>query len=106
MELDDADLLAVIAVVMGETLASGSAIIEVIGQHIGMDMAPYWQADDAFFELSRDREVLTAMMAEVAGGPSPLPMRAKRPRCSRPSSGAISKARMGARSVRAGCRAG
>ncbi|MBN9144614.1 MAG: chromosome partitioning protein ParB [Novosphingobium sp. 63-713] len=67
MELDDADLLSVIAVVMGETLASGSAIIEVIGQHIAMDMAPYWQADDAFFELSRDREVLTAMMAEVAG---------------------------------------
>lgn len=67
MELGDADLLAVIAVVMGETLASGTAIIEVIGQHIAMDMAPYWQADDAFFELARDREVLTAMMAEVAG---------------------------------------
>jgi len=67
MTLGDDDLLSVIAVVMGETLASGSAIIEVIGQHIGMDMAPCWQADDAFFDLVRDREVLTAMVGEVAG---------------------------------------
>src|SRR3546814_4647324 len=27
----------------------------------------YWQADDAFFSLIRDREVLTAIVAEVAG---------------------------------------
>ncbi|WP_343616949.1 ParB N-terminal domain-containing protein [Novosphingobium sp.] len=67
MVLGDDDLLCVIAVVMGETLASGSAIIETVGQQIGMDMAPYWQADDAFFELVRDREVLTAMVGEVAG---------------------------------------
>src|SRR3546814_12503674 len=30
-------------------------------------MARYWQADDAFFSLIRDREVLTASVAEVAG---------------------------------------
>src|SRR3546814_20603241 len=30
-------------------------------------MARYWQADDAFFELVRDREVLTCIVAEVAG---------------------------------------
>src|SRR3546814_18390498 len=30
-------------------------------------MARYWQADDAFFSLIRDREVLTAIVAEVAG---------------------------------------
>ncbi|WP_068084044.1 ParB/RepB/Spo0J family partition protein [Novosphingobium rosa] len=67
MALGDDDVLSIIAVVMGETLASGSAIIEVVGQHIGLDMAPYWQADDAFFDLSRDREVLLSMAREVAG---------------------------------------
>src|SRR3546814_4036286 len=30
-------------------------------------MASYWQADDAFFELLRDKEVLTRIVAEVAG---------------------------------------
>lgn len=67
LALSDAEVMAIIAVVMGETLASGSALIEMVGQQIGMDMAPYWQADDAFFEVLRDREVLTAMVGEVAG---------------------------------------
>lgn len=67
IELDDAQVMTVLSVVMGETLASGSAIVEMVGQHIGLHMAPYWQADDAFFEVLRDREVLTAMVAEVAG---------------------------------------
>jgi len=67
LSLSDEQVLSIIPVVMGETLASGSVIIEALGQHIGMDMAPYWQADDAFFEVLRDREVLTAMVGEVAG---------------------------------------
>ena len=58
---------AVVAVVMGETLASGSAAVEAVGMEIGVDMARFWQADDAFFGLIRDREVLTRIVAEVAG---------------------------------------
>ena len=54
---------------MGETLASGSAAVEAVGMHIGVDMTRYWQADDAFFALIRDREVLTRIVAEVAGEP-------------------------------------
>jgi ParB family chromosome partitioning protein len=30
-------------------------------------MAACWQADDAFFELLRDKQVLTALVADVAG---------------------------------------
>ena len=30
-------------------------------------MTRYWQTDDAFFELIRDREALTRIVAEVAG---------------------------------------
>lgn len=57
----------VIAIVMGETLASGSAAIDAVGLEIGIDMAGYWQADDAFFECLRDKEVLGRIVAEVAG---------------------------------------
>ena len=67
IDLPDRAVMDVIGIVMGETLASGSAAIEAAGQEIGVDMARYWQADDAFFELVRDREVLTCMVAEVAG---------------------------------------
>jgi ParB family chromosome partitioning protein len=67
MRLGDAQVMEVIGVVMGETLASGSAIIELAGAHIGLDMARFWQADAAFFDLVRDGDVLTALLADVAG---------------------------------------
>ncbi|GLV23872.1 chromosome partitioning protein ParB [Sphingobium sp. TomTYG45] len=67
LDLPDAVVLEVITIVMGETLASGSAAVEAVGMEIGVDMARCWQADDAFFELIRDREVLTRIVAEVAG---------------------------------------
>ncbi|MDC7810931.1 ParB/RepB/Spo0J family partition protein [Sphingomonas koreensis] len=64
--LPDAVVMEVLAVVMGETLAAGSAAVEAVGIEIGVDMARFWQADDAFFGLIRDREVLTRIVAEVA----------------------------------------
>jgi len=67
MGLPDAQVLEIAAVVMGETLAVGSGAVEIAGQAIGTDMADWWQADDIFFELVRDREVLGAMVEEVAG---------------------------------------
>ena len=41
--------MEVLAIVMAETLSSGSCLIESIGLHIGIDMADYWVADDAFY---------------------------------------------------------
>ncbi|WP_206243633.1 ParB/RepB/Spo0J family partition protein [Novosphingobium terrae] len=67
LELDDAQVMQVLTVVMGETLASGTGMVELLGQHIALDMAVDWEADDAFFELLRDREALLAMVEEVAG---------------------------------------
>ncbi|AYO78959.1 ParB/RepB/Spo0J family partition protein [Sphingobium yanoikuyae] len=65
LALPDGAMLDIIAIVMGETLASGSAALEAVGNHIGVDMADYWEADDAFFEQLRDRDILTALVAEV-----------------------------------------
>ena len=67
LELPDPAVYDVMAVVMGETLASGSLIVETLGATLNVDMRDYWVADDAFFGLIRDREVLTRMVAEVAG---------------------------------------
>jgi len=52
---------------MGETLGSASEIVETVGLHLGLDMADVWQADDCLFELLRDREVLLALVGELAG---------------------------------------
>lgn len=67
VELPDHAVMEVIAVVIGETLAAGSAAVEAVGTEIGIDMADWWQADEALFGLIRDREVLGRMVAEVAG---------------------------------------
>jgi ParB family transcriptional regulator, chromosome partitioning protein len=67
LDLPDPLVMEVIAIVIGETLAAGSAAVEAVGLHIGVDMASYWQADAAFFMSVRDREVLTRIVAEVAG---------------------------------------
>jgi ParB family chromosome partitioning protein len=63
LTLSDEEVVAVLAIVMGETLSAGSPVIDAVGVHLGVDMAGVWQADDVFFALLRDRQVLTAMLA-------------------------------------------
>jgi ParB family chromosome partitioning protein len=65
--MGDPAVLGILAIVMGETLAAGSSSVEAVGTEIGLDMREWWEADDAFFASLRDREVLLAMLAEVAG---------------------------------------
>lgn len=67
MSLDDGQVMRILAVVMGETLASGCPSVDAVAAEIGVDMSGYWQADEAFFGLLRDREVLLCLVAEVAG---------------------------------------
>ena len=67
LDLPDAALGDVIAVAMGETLIAGGAAIEAVGLVLGIEMAAWWQTDTAFLDLVRDKEVLGAMVADVAG---------------------------------------
>jgi len=67
IDLPDAVVLEILTIVMGETLASGSAVVAALGVHLGVEMADWWEADAAFFDLIRDREVLLRIVGEVAG---------------------------------------
>lgn len=67
INLPDAAVMEIVAIVMGESLASGSAAVEAVGFHLDVRMEKVWSGDDAFFEQLRDREVLARMVAEVAG---------------------------------------
>lgn len=66
LRLADGDVLATLAIVMGETLDARSVLVDMLGAHLTVDMAKAWQADDALLDLIRDREVLGAIVAEVA----------------------------------------
>ncbi len=66
-KLDDASVMDILAVVMGETLDARSELVDLLGQHLSIDMADVWQADDELLDLVRDCEVLLAMVEDVAG---------------------------------------
>ncbi|KQN10120.1 chromosome partitioning protein ParB [Sphingobium sp. Leaf26] len=67
LDLSDEAVLSVLSVVMGETLTAGSAMIELLGALLNVDLPAVWQADDALLDSIRDREVIGRIVAEVAG---------------------------------------
>ncbi len=67
LHLSDAKVMKVLAAVMADSLEAGSALVEAVGVHLKVDMGQWWTADNSFFDLIRDKAVLTAMIAEVGG---------------------------------------
>ena len=67
MGLPDKDVLAVLCVVMAESLQSGTMLIELLGSQLEVDMAQVWEADEAFIELLRDKALVGHLLADVAG---------------------------------------
>lgn len=67
LALPDDEVLQVLTLAMAETLAAGTALTEAAGVQLRIDMASVWQPDEAFFALLRDKPVIHAMLAEVAG---------------------------------------
>lgn len=65
--LSDTEVMSILPVVMGETLAVGSAEVDMLGQLLGTDMKGCWQDHDVLPDLLRDKQLLTAVIAEVAG---------------------------------------
>ena len=67
LEMPDKEVNRLLAVVMAETLAAGTALIDMLGRHLAVDVGAEWQPDDTFFGLLRDRESIGAMLAEMIG---------------------------------------
>ncbi|MDF0489018.1 ParB/RepB/Spo0J family partition protein [Sphingomonas sp. H39-1-10] len=65
--LSDEAVMSVLTVVMGETLTAGSAMVELLGVLLKVDMAAVWQADDALLDSIRDKEIMGKIVADVAG---------------------------------------
>lgn len=67
LKLSDDDVMRVLAIVMAETLEAGTAVVEALGTHLKVDMRDYWQADDAFFDLLRNKAAVNAMLRHIGG---------------------------------------
>jgi ParB family chromosome partitioning protein len=65
--VSDETVIEALAIVMAETLEAGTPLIETLGAHLRIDMADAYSVDGALLDLIKDREVLDAIVAEVAG---------------------------------------
>ncbi|QLC23941.1 ParB/RepB/Spo0J family partition protein [Parasphingopyxis algicola] len=65
--LDDGTVLRILTFAMAESLEAGTATVEALGEAIPIDMAGYWTPDEAFFTLLRDKQIVNAMLGEIAG---------------------------------------
>ena len=52
---------------MSETLSTNSGAVEAVGVLTGADFGDYWQPDEAFFDILRDKGVVNQMVADIAG---------------------------------------
>ena len=67
LKFSDEDVMRVLAFVMAETLETGTGVVEALGSHLKVDMRDYWQGDDAFFYLLRDKAAVNAMLGHIGG---------------------------------------
>ncbi|HAY06470.1 MAG TPA: ParB/RepB/Spo0J family partition protein [Hyphomonas sp.] len=65
LAMSDAEVLQTVAVAMAETLESGGPAVEAVLHACAADPAGFWKPDDAFFDLLRDKRVITAFLAEA-----------------------------------------
>jgi ParB family chromosome partitioning protein len=66
--LSDDMVMRILPIVMGETLGVGSAEVDMLGQITGTDMRTCWNDTTVLPELIRDKELLNAIITDVAGG--------------------------------------
>ena len=67
LKLSDKEVIQVLTYVMAETLDCGTSVVEALGCHLNVDMADYWQPDDTFFSLLRDKASINAMLRHIGG---------------------------------------
>ncbi len=68
LAMSDAEVMQVLALGMAESLESGGSIIEAVLHTCDTNAAEFWKPDAAFFDLLRDKRVVTAF---IAGAISP-----------------------------------
>jgi ParB family chromosome partitioning protein len=66
LKLSDEDVLRILSLAMAETLSCGSAASEAAGMSKGSSLTGLWSPDAVFFDLLGGKDVVHAMLADVA----------------------------------------
>jgi ParB family transcriptional regulator, chromosome partitioning protein len=65
LAMPDAEVMDVLAFAMAETLEPGGPLVEAVLHVCETDLAASWRPDAAFFDLTRDRRAVNAMVADI-----------------------------------------
>lgn len=67
LDLSDVVVMKIMAFIMAESLASNTCLVEAVGNVLKVDMADYYQADDTFLALLREKPTINAILRELGG---------------------------------------
>jgi ParB family transcriptional regulator, chromosome partitioning protein len=65
--LEDQVVHKLFALLVAECMSVSDPLVDILGTSASLTMSRYWHADEAFFDLLRDKTTINAMLAEVAG---------------------------------------
>ncbi|KCZ63937.1 partitioning protein [Hyphomonas sp. L-53-1-40] len=66
LAMSDEEVLTVLASVMARTLEAGNGIVEAVLHVCGTDLSAAWKPDDVFFDLTKDKRAINAMIGDIA----------------------------------------
>jgi ParB family chromosome partitioning protein len=66
LAMSDEEVLTVLASVMARTLEAGNGIVEAVLHVCGTNLPKAWKPDDVFFDLTKDKRAINAMIADIA----------------------------------------
>ncbi|MBA29681.1 ParB/RepB/Spo0J family partition protein [uncultured Hyphomonas sp.] len=66
LAMSDEEVLTVLASVMARTLEAGNGIVEAILHVCGTNLTKAWKPDEVFFDLTKDKRAINAMIASIA----------------------------------------
>ncbi len=65
LQMSDEDVLDIVGYVMSETLEAGGSVVEAVLHVCEADPSKYWQPDEAFWTLVRDKRAINAMVEDI-----------------------------------------
>ena len=65
--VEDTEVLRILTFLMVDSLSIHSPLIDTLGEELGTDVMAHWTPDATFIDLIRDKQVLNAMIGELAG---------------------------------------
>ncbi len=67
LRLNDGEVSRILTFIVAESLVCDTTTVDALGHMLVVDMSEYWQADECCFSLLRDKQVINAILKEVAG---------------------------------------